>query len=68
MVHYMVHYTLQQACHMAAEIGAVEVVRPLVAAEADCTIMAESAITPLIVAAAAGEEEMVRLADLIVTN
>ena len=46
---------------MAAEIGAVDVVHPLVAAGADCTVMAESAITPLIVAAAAGEESMVAL-------
>jgi len=46
---------------MAAEIGAVDVVQQLVAAGADCTIMAESAITPLIVAAAAGEEAMVDL-------
>ena len=42
------------ACHMAAEVGAVEVVAALVKAGADCTVMAESAaITPLIVAAAA---------------
>ena len=47
---------------MAAEVGAVGVVTALVQAGADCTVMAHAAfITPLIVAAAAGEDEMVSL-------
>lgn len=50
------------ACHVAAEVGAVEVVAALIKAGADCTLMAHlAAITPLIVAAAAGEEQMVSL-------
>ena len=50
------------ACHMAAEVGAVDIVTALVQNGADCTVMAHAAaITPLIVAAAAGEEEMVAL-------
>ena len=36
------------ACHMAAEVGAVDVVTALVRAGADCTVMAhQAAITPL---------------------
>ena len=57
------------ACHMAAEVGAIDVVTSLVQAGADCTVMAHAAaITPLIVAAAAGEEEMVRLLLAITTE
>lgn len=57
------------ACHMAAEVGALDVVTALVQAGADCTIMAHAAaITPLIVAAAAGEEEMVSLLLAITTE
>lgn len=57
------------ACHMAAEVGALDVVTALVPAGADCTIMAaQAAITPLIVAAAAGEEEMVSLLLAITTD
>ena len=41
------------ACHMAAEVGAHDVVSALVQAGADCDLMAaQAAITPLIVAAA----------------
>lgn len=47
---------------MAAEVGAVDVVAALVEAGGDCTIMAHAAaITPLVVASAAGEAEMVSL-------
>ena len=57
------------ACHMAAEVGAVDVVTSLVQAGADCTVMASTAaITPLIVAAAAGEEEMTSLLLAITTD
>ena len=57
------------ACHMAAEVGAVDVVTLLVQAGADCTVMAHvAAITPLIVAAAAGEEEMSALLLAITTE
>lgn len=57
------------ACHMAAEVGAVDVVAALVKAGADCTVMADNAaITPLIVAAAAGEEQMVSLLLALTTN
>ena len=52
------------ACHMAAEVGAVDVVTLLVQAGADCTVMAHvAAITPLIVAAAAGEVSIFASAD-----
>ena len=57
------------ACHMAAEVGALDIVTALVQAGADCTVMAHAAaITPLIVAAAAGMEEMVSLLLAITTD
>ena len=57
------------ACHMAAEVGAADVVTLLVQKGADCTVMAQqAAITPLIVAAAAGEEEMTALLLAITTD